>query len=551
MQSTPKWEIFEVCFHAEAEFDNPFVDVELQAEFTDGVGSYRVDGFYDGDDVWRVRFSPMREGEWRYATRSNLAAFDGRSGTFWCTAAISRGPLALNPQFPNWFFRGDGEAQLIVNEGWFPHTANGHELPFEDLEFQQPSEADFNRYFDILADHGVNMVVGMSELYARQHAITDTSFVWPWKVVDAEKNLIDRERFNLDFYRRWEANLAHAAKRDMFYAFEVLYDDSVVRPQEWNNHPYNVKNGGWLETDAVGEIGWANLFNVDNPLSRKYLGRYIRYTMARLAAFRSVIWELGAENANLAVLPERMLPHALLPVEKVADWYKYWGRYVSLWDPYGRLRTFGDTTHHPLMVQANGNDFVLTQDPRNYRRDDEYYYYLAMRDDGVHYWQYCRPMVIGEMTSSNNGNYERERRMYWIGMTSGYAMGRSDRHFAPMTGDQLTETLKFNLEGTPVIYDYMKILRDFVTEKTRFWRMRPANELVSSDRLTSTLAEEDAQYLIYLPFGGEASLEIPVSSYELLNPRTGEIVQSGQAPAGTFRFAAPDDQDWIVYIRRT
>ena len=77
------------------------------------------------------------------------------------------------------------------------------------------------------------------------------------------------------------------------------------------------------------------------------------------------------------------------------------------------------------------------------------------------------------------------------------------------------------------------------------------NAVPPPDRLTSTLAEEDAQYLIYLPFGGEASLEIPVSSYELLNPRTGEIVQSGQAPAGTFRFAAPDDQDWIVYIRRT
>ncbi len=549
MQSTAKWEIYEETFHVERKFDNPFTEVELRATFTSGKASYTVDGFYDGDDIWRIRFSPMHEGMWQYETHANIPELNGRKGEFVCTEAVSRGPLTLNPQFPNWFFRGDGEAQLIMNDGWFPHTANGHELPFEDLDFQQPSEEDFNRYFDILADHSINMVVGMSELYARQKSITDTSFVWPWKIVDAENNKIDKERFNLDFYRRWEANLAHAAKRDLFYAFEVLYDDSLVRPREWNNHPYNVKNGGWLETDRKGGICWENLFDVDNALSRKYLGRYIRYTMARLACFRNVIWEVGAENANLAVLPWKMLPNALLPVEKVADWYIYWARYISLYDPYGRLRTFGDTTFHPLMVTAHGNDFVLTQDPRNYRREHEFFYYQAMRDYGVHYWQYCRPMVIGEMTSSNNGNYERERRMYWTGMCSGYAMGRSDRHFAPMTDGQLTETLKFGLDGVPEIYHNIQILHDFVEGRVRFWRMRPANELAESDRLSCTLAEENEEYLIYLPFGGSVKLDIPASRYEVLNTRTGEIAQEGKAAAGPFTFTAPDDEDWVLHIR--
>ncbi|MBQ9409964.1 MAG: DUF5060 domain-containing protein, partial [Clostridia bacterium] len=234
MVSTAKWEIFETSFHCGRSFDNPFVDVELTAEFWGENGRYMVDGFYDGDDCWRIRFSPMHEGAWRYVTHANVPELDGQSGEFVCTAPVSRGPLALNPQFPNWFFRGDGEAQLIINDGWFPHTANGHELPFEDLEFQQPSEADFNRFFDILSGHGVNMVVGMSELYARQKSITDKSFVWPWRIVDAERNLIDKERFNLDFYRRWENNLAHAKKLDLFYAFELLYDDSLIRPREWN-----------------------------------------------------------------------------------------------------------------------------------------------------------------------------------------------------------------------------------------------------------------------------------------------------------------------------
>ncbi|MBQ4452351.1 MAG: DUF5060 domain-containing protein [Clostridia bacterium] len=554
MVQTPKWEIFEESFHVLRTFENPFAEVEIQAVFEGSGAHYTVDGFYDGDDVWRVRFSPMHEGMWRYTTHSNIAELDNLTGSFECVKAVSRGPLCLSPQFPNWFFRSDGEAQLILNDGWFPHTANGHELPFEDLEFQQPSEKDFDDYFDILAGYGVNMVVGMSELYARQKSITDQSFVWPWRVVDAEKNLIDRERFNLEFYRRWEHSLAHAASLDMFYAFELLYDDSLIRPREWNNHPYNVKNGGWLASDPGTEVCWRNLFDIHNEDSKKYLGRCLRYTLARLACFRSVVWEIGAENANLAVLPARMLPNALMPVERVAEWYIYWSRFVARHDPYGRLRTMGDTTFHPLMVRAHGNDFVLTQDPRNYPRGIPEKYYRAMRDYGTHYWQYARPMVIGEMTSSNNGNYERERRMYWIGMTSGYAMGRSDRHFAPVRDGKLTEREKFGLSGDPVIYEYMRSMRRYVESSVAFWRMRPANELVQSDLLTCTLAAENEEYLIYFLFGGSAKLTIPYSKWELFDPRTGRVENSGTAPAGEFRFTVPKAEDpaladWVLHIK--
>ncbi|MCR4622413.1 MAG: DUF5060 domain-containing protein [Clostridiales bacterium] len=550
MRSIPRWEIFEESFFSSGEYENPFVDVDLEAEFSCGERKYTVDGFFDGDGIWRVRFSPPEEGEWKYTTHSNLQELDGKTGEFACVHPISRGPLTLNPQFPNWFFRGDGTPQLIVNDGWFPHTANGHELPFEDLEFQQPSQADFDRFFDILADHGVNMVVGMSELYARQKSITDTSFVWPWKIVDAEKNLIDKERFNLDFYRRWEHNLAHAKRRDLFYVFEVLYDDSLIRPREWNNHPYNVKNGGWLESDSdLGvDVCWRNLFDVNNPMSRKYLGRYIKYTMARLACFSNILWEIGAENANLAVLPERMLKGAFMPVEPIAEWYKYWARRIALNDPYGRLRTFGDTTYHPLMVREQGNDFVLTQDPRNYRRDDEYYYYLAMRDYGKLYWQFNRPMVIGEMTSSNNGNYERERRMYWIAATSGYIMGRSDRHFAPVTGDKLTEELKFSLGGVPVIYDQLGILRSFIEEKVSFWRMEPMHDRCACDRLCCCLGETDREYLIYLPFGGKLEIDVPESQVRVLNPVTGQVRES-VCKAGRFRFEQPQGEDVVLHIK--
>ena len=98
MVQTPKWEIFEESFHVLRTFENPFAEVELQAVFEGSGARYTVDGFYDGDDVWRVRFSPMHEGVWRYTTHSNIAELDSLTGSFECVKAVSRGPLCLSPE---------------------------------------------------------------------------------------------------------------------------------------------------------------------------------------------------------------------------------------------------------------------------------------------------------------------------------------------------------------------------------------------------------------------------------------------------------------------
>lgn len=553
MEKIPQWEVFEFSRPVEGFFENPFLDVHLQAIFTTaGSEVYKIDGFYDGIEnsrhIWRIRFAPMHEGKWSFVTIANLSALDGLTGEFQCTEPVSQGPLCVHPEFPNWFSREDGSAQLIINEGWLPHPACSSS-DYEDLDFRQPSEKDFEKYIDILSEHKVNMLIGMSELYARQTSVTDTSFIWPWKVIDSEKNKIDKERFNLDFYRRWERTIQYAKKKGLFYVFELLYDNSLVRPREWSNHPYNKKNGGWLDTDSVGDIGWHNLFDPDNELSKLYLGRYLRYTLARLACYWNICWEVGAENANLAVLPHNLLPNALLPVEKIAAWMNYWSGFIRTYDPYHRLCTLGDTTHHPLMVSERGNDFILTQDPRNYPRDDENQYYKAMNLEGIQHWQYHRPMVIGEMDCSNRNNYHLERRMYWVGLTSGYAMSRFDRHFGLMNGTTMIESEKFNLNDIPPIYKYLKILYDYVEKNVEFRRMSPENSWVKSNKLTCTLAEKSKEYLIYFPFGGDAELSLPAAVYEWFNPRSGNVEKTGQFNSGTISFQSPDEEDWVLHIK--
>lgn len=60
---------------------NPF-DIRLSATFVCGKEKKTVEGFYDGENTYRIRFMPAVAGEWRYVTSSSIGAMNGRKGTF-------------------------------------------------------------------------------------------------------------------------------------------------------------------------------------------------------------------------------------------------------------------------------------------------------------------------------------------------------------------------------------------------------------------------------------------------------------------------------------
>ena len=553
MQTTPKWEVKEISLHSQKNYENPFTEVWLEAEFKNGTETCRVDGFYDGQGneghVWRVRFAPMKEGKWTYETRSNDKALCS-SGEFMCTEAISAGGLTVDPLFSNWFAREDGSHTFICNEGWYPHPGNGKQHSFEDVDFTPPTESDWMSYLDMLAEHHINFIVDIGQLYARQSSIGDASFRWPWKVLDAKNNKIDKDRFNLDFYQRTDRQIRYAKEKGIFFAMELLYDNSVVRPREWGNHPLNTKNGGWLEGNEYG-IGWDVMFDLGNETHMEYTERYVKYTVARYAAYRNICWSVGSENGNLVRINDRRLPHAFISPDLPANWYAYWGDYMNRRDPHGRLKSFGDAGKQEKMVTTALNNFIITQDPRNYSKEDVSFYYKAMNAFGEEFWNYGRPVVIGEMTAGTNGHYDMERRLYWIAFTGGYTMGRADRHFGPIIDGVLTEPSKFDVEGIPPIYPDIRRLSEFVESRAiRFWRMSPGDDLIEGgDGLVYCLAAEDEEYVIYFTNGGTISVRLPDSKAEWYNPRTGEVLGMTEAAQGSVSFTAPDNDDWVLYIK--
>ena len=117
-----------------------------------------------------------------------------------------------------------------------------------------------------------------------------------------------------------------------------------------------------------------------------------------------------------------------------------------------------------------------------------------------------------------------------------------------MTGDRLTEEIKFSLDGVPLIYDYLKILKDFMEARVSFWRMEPMHDRCECDRLCCCLGEAEREYLIYLPFGGRISISVPDCRVSVLDPVTGETRESDR-PSGVYCHEQPYGQDAVIHIR--
>ena len=94
----PQWDVFEYGFHSEVLYGNPLHEVTtFQITFTSPSGVEKVvDGFWNGEHDWRVRFMPDQTGEWQYVTHCSDLTNGGlhqQEGQFLCEPNPS--PLAI------------------------------------------------------------------------------------------------------------------------------------------------------------------------------------------------------------------------------------------------------------------------------------------------------------------------------------------------------------------------------------------------------------------------------------------------------------------------
>ncbi|NND05842.1 MAG: DUF4038 domain-containing protein [Saprospiraceae bacterium] len=93
MSQTEIWQKKELAFESAIEYTNPIYDLkEFYANFISPSGvPHRINGFWDGEGIFKVRFAPTEIGTWHYQTvcSDDKSGLGGEEGSFVCVASTS------------------------------------------------------------------------------------------------------------------------------------------------------------------------------------------------------------------------------------------------------------------------------------------------------------------------------------------------------------------------------------------------------------------------------------------------------------------------------
>ena len=123
-----------------------------------------------------------------------------------------------------------------------------------------------------------------------------------------------------------------------------------------------------------------------------------------------------------------------------------------------------------------------------------------------------------------------------------------------------------NFRSRDKSWDYGRIAIDvFRSSKIPFWEMRNADELVGNEKRDNSrycFAKANEVYLVYLPLGGVANLDLSKANgqftVEWFDPRNGGPLKKGSVSTvkagGSATLGMPPDnpdEDWLVIVRRS
>ncbi|MEK5163527.1 DUF5060 domain-containing protein [Paenibacillus sp. FSL R5-0527] len=245
-----RWSIFEIEILSSISFAKPFQEVRLQAYFEKDKKRRKVFGFYDGGSTWKIRFMPEEEGTYTFRISSNHKEFDGLTGTFECTKEQegNHGPVRVNGKHFNY---ADGTPFFVMGTTAYAWTYRPEEVRRKTLE-------SFSKY-------GFNKI---------------RMLVFP-KYMGGKDNVVD---------------ISYDPPVFPFAGIPNEFDFQTLLPEYFQNYEERVKDllRLGIEADVILFHPY-DRWGIDRGMQQEDDLLYIKYMIARLAAFRNVWWSLGNE----------------------------------------------------------------------------------------------------------------------------------------------------------------------------------------------------------------------------------------------------------------
>ncbi|HWG84518.1 MAG TPA: DUF5060 domain-containing protein [Deinococcales bacterium] len=481
----------ELRFSAPAPQGNPFTTVSFSAEFRGPSGqTLAVPGFHDGGSAWAVRFAAPAPGKWTYATRSNLAALDGKQGSLLVGPAGGRhGGLVVDPADRHRFRHQDGTPAFLL----------GYEADWLwALPLASPAARRAEHFLEKLKDAGftqvsVNAFAHDTQWCPGKQQCGDQADDYgpapgsPWPVTGGAT---EYSRLDLGFWHAFDRVVAHA---------DALGLTVNIQFRSWN------KGVSWP----------ANRSPADDL--------YFDWIVARYAAY-NVTWDFSKESFVTAAQDPAYIRDRL---ERVAAR-----------DPYRRPRTANhlDETWSGWAPARPWLDFYSMQTHARWHQETlEQRRVLGVPVLVAEYGYEHGPGGPGDVTfpgvagSGNQGPEEMARRALEIITAGGYP----GYYYARTAWDVLRP------QDDPPGYQLFGRIARFV-RSTSFWRLEPHDELASGAYL---LADPGREYLVY-PTGSQPALLTVSGAAAPLPVRWLNVSTGGEAPGpavgnGTVTLAPP------------
>jgi hypothetical protein len=473
---SPRWSVFE-SRHAGPRVGNPFDDVEFKAVFRQGNRYIPVSGFYDGEGIYVLRFMPDSEGEWSFVSESNAPELDGLSATFLCVAAEegAHGLVRVARRFH--FAYDDGVFYRPFGTTAYAWTSQDPEL--EERTLDSLARSPFNKIRMCVFPKHYDYNENEPPLYAFE-SIAPENAAEGNRDAGSERRW-DFARFDPSFFRHLEKRIAELCALGI-EADLILF------------HPY----------DRWGFAG----------MGREADERYLRYLVARIAAFRNIWWSMANE-------------YDLMPWKPIADWDNLF-RVLQSADPYGHLRSI----HNCRSFYDHGKPWIT---------------HCSIQHNDVSLateWRelYGKPVVIDECRYEGNlprrwGNITGQEmaNRIWEGFARGAYVGHGETFLAPK--DEIWWAKGGSLRGESVarIAFLREILEEGPTLGLDTARLGPNAHAVSGTA--------EASFLVFYGMAQPAyqTLELPDGAFaiDIIDAWNMTVTRAPGLYSGSCRVALP------------
>ncbi len=490
--------VFEIHLKAKDPGKNPYRDgPEVSVLFTGpDHTSVTVKGYWDGDNIFSIRFSPDRPGEWNYISISSDPGLNGAKGSF-LAVGPSEKELNTNALYGG-FLKADGYGWRLSDGKPF--------LPVGETQWSFTEEFYTEEWKDwvmALTDRGYNSFLGCIWL-----AKFNRAGISPFQGSPHEDIL------NEPFFDRLDEWVAFANEKGILMGLAI---------------------GGFPDNSQ-----WFSLFN-----TKERNDRWFRYCVRRYAAY-NVRWVLHGEvdEVNPPWSSWEQNTEATANLVREEDPYDH---------PIGSHHRYIDRA----TARSSNIDYLCIQSNRNsYGQMNAEYQFLTTSD----YRQYGKPLCFEEYWYENMEGLEPGIHNTYRNFIAGLAfptMGSLMRAHEPESGFVPRVAKNNNLSIYDYLTQkdtgmlYMKHFVDFFSD-VDFLDFYPDPYKIGNPGLTQVCGRFGNSYVVYKMNGGAVKLNLTDCSgkfsVEKMDIRSGKRTMLLDVSAGSWCEIDSWDTDDVVFL---